>query len=102
MTPDRTLSDNLGDMADRLGPYVTGGATLEAPAVMAMIVLLLQCRILAAALEQIAADHDANLKMARDLERDLERPEPAGEVVDISRFIRRPSAAVLQFPGGAS
>lgn len=97
MTPDRTLSDNLGDMADRLGPYVTGGATLEAPAVMAMIVLLLQCRILAAALEQIAADHGANLKMARDLER-----QTAGDVIDISRFIRRPSAEVLQFPGGAS
>ncbi|MEW6124153.1 MAG: hypothetical protein AB1698_16180 [Pseudomonadota bacterium] len=98
MTPDRSLSTTLGELAEMLGPHVTKGTTLEPPVVMMMAVLLLQCRSMARALETIAAEHLANKQMAED----VQRLGSAGQVVDLSAFLGRRSADVVPFPGGAA
>lgn len=82
-TPDRTLSGNLGGMADRLAPYATSGIQMDGIAVHAIILLLLQCQALAVALENRTGGR------AQD-----------EAVVDLSGLISggRRSAEVLAFP----
>lgn len=98
IAPDRTLSTNLGDMADGLAPYLSTGITLEPLALQAMVLLLIQCQAVAKALEVIAAEHQAVTQMAED----VQQLGPAGQVVDLSAFLARRSADVVQFPGGAA
>lgn len=99
-TPDRTLSGHLDATAGQLAKYMNTGIAMEAIAVQSIVLLLLQCRALAAALEEAAAERDGHLAMATDLSSVGRGPDDQAQVVDLSGLIRggRRSAVVLSFP----
>lgn len=97
-TPDRTLSGHLDATARQLAKYMDDGITMEAVAVQAIVLLLLQCRALAEALEDAAAERDRHLAMAADLTSVGSGPDD--QVVDLSGLLgagRSRSAQVLLF-----